>query len=89
MTDRKEPTDRDEIEKLAEMFHETYERLAPQYGYTTRKGSAVSWEYVPGKNKKLMLAVCEEILANFVPRTEHERIVEELTQWETGERELA
>lgn len=49
-------------EKLAQRFHETYERLAPQYGYETRKDSAVPWADVPEKNKKLMIAVCAEIL---------------------------
>ena len=49
-------------EALAQRFHETYERLAPQYGYETRKESAVEWEDVPTNNKNLMIAVCSEIL---------------------------
>ncbi len=28
-------------EQLAQLFHETYEELAPQHGYATRKRSAV------------------------------------------------
>lgn len=48
-------------EGLAKLFHTTYERLAPEYGYETRKDSAVPWEKVPEKNRKLMIAVCEEI----------------------------
>jgi hypothetical protein len=28
-------------EELARLFHETYERLAPSYGYKTREASAV------------------------------------------------
>ncbi len=49
-------------EQLAEKFHCTYEKLAPDYGYETRKDSAVPWESVPEKNKRLMIAVCGEIL---------------------------
>lgn len=46
---------------LAKKFHETYERLAPEYGYKTRKDSAVKWADVPAKNKSLMTAVCAEL----------------------------
>ena len=49
-------------EALAQRFHETYERLAPQYGYETRKESSVEWKDVPTNNKNLMIAVCSEIL---------------------------
>lgn len=49
-------------EKLAQIFHETYERLAPEFSYQTRKASAVPWEDVPENNKRLMVAVCAEIL---------------------------
>lgn len=48
--------------QLAQWFHETYERLAPSFGYETRKDSAKPWEEVPEKNKNLMTAVCREIL---------------------------
>lgn len=47
---------------LARQFHETYERLAPQFGYETRKESAKPWSDVPENNKRLMIAVCAEIL---------------------------
>ena len=46
-----------DAESLARLFHETYERLAPEHGYETRKASAVPWEQVPQKNKALMIAV--------------------------------
>ncbi len=49
-------------EFLARKFHETYERLAPQFGYETRKASAVPWEDVPEQSRKLMIAVCTVIL---------------------------
>jgi hypothetical protein len=48
-------------EQLAKLFHETYERLAPTFGYETRKGSRVPWEEVPERNKKLMIAVADLI----------------------------
>jgi phosphatidylethanolamine-binding protein (PEBP) family uncharacterized protein len=51
-----------EAELLAKLFHETYERLAPNYGYTTRKSSAVAWEDVPEPNKSLMIAVADHVL---------------------------
>lgn len=47
---------------LARLFHETYERLAPFYGYETRTESAVPWEDVPTQNRLLMIAVATEVL---------------------------
>jgi hypothetical protein len=49
-------------EELARFFHETYERLAPEYGYKTRDESAVPWSEVPDDNKRLMIATCGEVL---------------------------
>ncbi len=49
-------------EELAKLFHEKYEELAPEYGYNTRKESAVPWEGVPLNNKNLMIAVCRIVL---------------------------
>jgi len=51
-------------ERLARIFHETYERLAPTFCYETRKESAVPWDQVPDTNKKLMIAVCREVGGN-------------------------
>ena len=50
-------------EELAKRFHETYERLAPSFGYETRKESAKPWADVPENNKRLMIAVCGEIIS--------------------------
>lgn len=50
-------------EALARRFHESYERLAPRFGYQTRRDSAKPWEAVPQQNRDLMTAVCEELLA--------------------------
>jgi len=49
-------------EQLAKRFHETYERLAPAFGYKTRAASRVAWADVPQKNRALMIAVCETLL---------------------------
>lgn len=54
----------DQAETIARKFHEAYERLAPEHGYTTRKASAVPWEDVPNDNKSLMIAVVSELLEN-------------------------
>jgi hypothetical protein len=52
-------------EQLARLFHETYERLAPQFGYETRKASAVPWDQVPERNKALMIAVADFVEREF------------------------
>lgn len=49
-------------EDVARMFHETYERLAPSFGYETRKASAKPWDEVPENNRKLMIAVAGAVL---------------------------
>lgn len=46
--------------ELAILFHETYEKLAPDYGYETRKETRKFDETSP--NGRLMIAVCGEIL---------------------------
>ncbi len=58
-------------EQLAKLFHETYERLAPHFGYQTRKETALAWEAIPetSPNKRLMIAVCKEILGSAVFQT--------------------
>ena len=50
--------------KLAKKFHEIYERLAPEFGYATRKETAIPWDDIPegNSNKQLMIAVCDEII---------------------------
>jgi hypothetical protein len=49
-------------EELARFFHETYERLAPEYDYETREDSRTAWEDVPESNKRLMIATAAEVL---------------------------
>lgn len=46
--------------ELAIVFHETYERLAPSFGYETRPDTK---QFDPtSKNGRLMVAVCGELL---------------------------
>ena len=51
-----------DAEKLAKLFHDTYEELAPSHGYETREASRKPWEDVPENNKGLMIAVCQRVL---------------------------
>ena len=53
-------------EELARLFHENYERLAPQYNYETRKASAKPWADVPSNNKALMVATVRAALKELV-----------------------
>jgi len=52
--------------KLAVLFHDTYERLAPDYGYETKEDTRVFKAHTP--NGKLMVAVCREIHSKFRQR---------------------
>lgn len=49
-------------EKVAKAFHETYERLAPAFGYKTRSETALSWSDIPLPYKDLMVAVAKELI---------------------------
>jgi hypothetical protein len=51
-------------EPIARRFHETYERLAPSFGYETRPESTVPWEYMP--EHALLVAVVTELLSDDV-----------------------
>lgn len=50
-------------ELLARAFHESYERLAPSFGYDTREDSRQPWEQLPEQNRKLMVATAEAVIA--------------------------
>lgn len=47
-------------EKLASIFHDTYESLAPSFGYETREDTK-DFD-LKSKNGKLMVAVCKFII---------------------------
>lgn len=70
-------------EELAREFHETYERLAPEFGHETRKESAKPWSEVPEKNKRLMIAVCAALLRSRMERAE--RPHKPMTHWKGRE----
>jgi len=75
------PTDTNqasEDEKLARLFHDTYERLAPAFSYKTRKASAVPWADVPPNNKGLMIAVAHAV--NDSIRTEKLKLLAEVRE---------
>lgn len=46
--------------RLARVFHEVYERRAPDFGYETRQETKVFDENSP--NGQLMIAVCEDVI---------------------------
>lgn len=50
-------------EAIARKFHEQYEQLARTFGYETRRESAVPWEQVPERNRRLMITVIYSLLA--------------------------
>jgi hypothetical protein len=60
-------------EPLAQEFHETYEALAPDFGYRTREASAKPWAEVPDQNRGLMVAVCQRILEKRASEQEPQR----------------
>lgn len=57
-------------EALAKQFHETYERLAPEFGYATREDTK---HFNPDSaNGKLMIAVCAALSVGQQERTADE-----------------
>lgn len=58
------PADVTTPEQTARLFHDTYERLAPRFGYETRQDTK---QFDPtSKNGKLMIAVCGEVAGKLV-----------------------
>jgi len=55
----------DAAERLAALFHATYEALAPSRSYATRPASAVPWTEVPEPNRSLMIAVAGRVLVEW------------------------
>jgi len=53
--------------ELAVLFHETYERLAPEFGYKTREDTKEFSEYTV--NGQLMIAVCNEVLCHLTSKS--------------------
>src|SRR6185369_12495066 len=59
-----------QAEKIAIFFHDTYEKLAPEFGYETRKDTKRLNKNWP--NGKLMIAVCERYLQERVLPSQHQ-----------------
>lgn len=50
-------------EELAKLFHEQYEKLAPDFDYKTPWARPIeTWAQIPERNKKLMIAVCSVVM---------------------------
>ncbi len=63
-----------DAEFMAKLFHDTYEKLAPDFGYKTREASAKPWFEIPENNRKLMIAVAEKVLSVQKKQTEDDCI---------------
>ncbi len=65
MTYPKQPgQDADAHRRLAQAFHEHYERLAPSHGYATQESSRVPWDKLPAPLANLMIATVEAVCAD-------------------------
>lgn len=58
-----------EAETLARMFHDEYERLAPEHGYETRPETRAFNPLSP--NGRLMIATCAAILRALEAEGDH------------------
>jgi hypothetical protein len=56
--------------QLARLFHNTYERLAPEFGYMTREDTKEFDKNSP--NGKLMIAVCKEVMIEELDKAREE-----------------
>lgn len=76
-------------DELAQRFHEAYERLAPSFGYETRRESAVPWAQVPENNRRLMTATVLEAVRPLMDRIrEMEDEIGRLRSWELAGRRV-
>ena len=74
----------DKALSLALLFHETYERLAPNYGYETRIATR---QFDPDSpNGRLMIAVCGEIYRERIAalKAERDALRQDATQWKVA-----
>lgn len=67
-----------EAEKLARLFHDTYENLAPQHGYETRDDTKQFDPTTP--NGQLMIAVAQHVIDQYVHQKTIEARIESL-EW--------
>ena len=69
--------EKDSVQNIetAKLFHDTYERLAPDFGYETREDTKAFDPFSP--NGRLMIEVCRLVSDNLL-QTEQTRIAEEV-----------
>ena len=70
--------------QIARKFHKVYEKLAPEFGYTTRPETREFDEN--SSNGKLMIAVCKEVVLEELDKAREEgklEVLEELLEWDT------
>ncbi len=60
--------DTDRIVAIAKAFHETYERLAPEFGWETQEVYQVPWDKLPLVQRWLMIGVVDHLLNTRVIR---------------------
>jgi hypothetical protein len=60
--------------QIARKFHKVYEKLAPEFGYTTRPETREFDEN--SSNGKLMIAVCKEVVLKELDRAREEVLLE-------------
>ena len=63
-------------EYVAKAFHDAYEEFAPQFGYETRKESAVPWDEVSENYRNLMLAVVQRLMGTCISCTIPDKFVQ-------------
>lgn len=75
-------------EQIARQFHDTYERLASQFGYETREDTRV---FDPqSQNGRLMIAVCGEVIGKLErERNRYKSDVEVITKERDEARNMA
>lgn len=54
------------IERKARELHDSYERLAPKFGYETRDESRVEWQRLDPKLRALMIAAVDEVFGPII-----------------------
>jgi hypothetical protein len=70
-TPQKEDKD---YEQLALLFHSTYEKLAPEFGYQTNDGTKVF--HKDSANGKLMIVTCKVVFDSAMKEKDEERVIQ-------------
>lgn len=53
-----------EAEFIAREFHRIYTHLAPAFGWRVHRDTRDSWEELPDRNRKLMIATAGRLIAD-------------------------